>query len=438
MDLKFHTLRKSYHSPLIFLLDLSLIGDAVRAGPELNSNVWHRPTGTRAIKLVTIFSNLIATESASVHRADSGRHRHLWIRRTYNGATRDVDFYLVTGRHRAPKRRARSSPVVHCPKRPSSQTAVGRSRRSIGLRSNRKIRSGLIRYSLRGENNKRMKSAQLTTVLASPVATFFAAILLSGALVGANAAEPSDEQESQTEKLAKETQNPIANLISVPFQNNFNFGIGPNDATQWVLNIQPVIPITLNKDWNLITRTIVPIINQPSPAPGIRSAFGLGDINPSLFLSPANSGKLIWGVGPTMTFPTATDSMLGNGKWSAGPGLVVLTMPGHWVLGALANNQWSFAGWGKKSVNSMLVQPFVNYNFPHGWYFTTSPIITANWLAASNDRWTVPIGGGFGKLFRLGKLPVNTQLAAYSNVVKPRQGGADWQLRFQVQFLFPK
>jgi len=283
-----------------------------------------------------------------------------------------------------------------------------------------------------------MKSAQLTTVLASPVATFFAAILLSGALVGANAAEPSDEQESQTEKLAKETQNPVANLISVPFQNNFNFGIGPNDATQWVLNIQPVIPITLNKDWNLITRTIVPIINQPSPGPGIRSAFGLGDINPSLFLSPANSGKLIWGVGPTMTFPTATDSMLGNGKWSAGPGLVVLTMPGHWVLGALANNQWSFAGWGKKSVNSMLVQPFVNYNFPHGWYFTTSPIITANWLAASNDRWTGPIGGGFGKLFRLGKLPINTSLAAYSNVVKQRQGGSDWQLRFQVQFLFPK
>jgi hypothetical protein len=264
------------------------------------------------------------------------------------------------------------------------------------------------------------------------------AISLSLALLSGNAAESGSEQESQTEKLAKETQNPVANLISVPFQNNFNFGIGPNDATQWVLNVQPVIPITLNKDWNLITRTIMPIINQPSPAPGIPSAFGLGDINPSLFLSPANAGKLIWGVGPTMTFPTASDSLLGNGKWSAGPGLVLLTMPGHWVIGALANNQWSFAGWGKNSVNSMLIQPFLNYNFPHGWYFTSSPIITANWLAASDDRWTVPIAGGIGKLFRLGKLPINTQLTAYSNVVKPRQGGADWQLRFQVQFLFPK
>jgi hypothetical protein len=210
------------------------------------------------------------------------------------------------------------------------------------------------------------------------------AISLSLVLLKGNAAEPVSD--SRTEELAKETQNPVANLISVPFQNNFNFGIGPNDATQWVLNVQPVIPITLNKDWNLITRTIVPIINQPSPAAGIRSAFGLGDINPSLFLSPANSAKLIWGVGPTMTFPTATDSLLGNGKWSAGPGLVVLTTPGHWVIGALVNNQWSFAGWGKKSVNSLLVQPFINYNFSHGWYLTSSPIITANWLAASDDR----------------------------------------------------
>jgi hypothetical protein len=283
-----------------------------------------------------------------------------------------------------------------------------------------------------------MKNMLIKAALAISLPSFLVAILLAFAPFRANAAESAGEQESKTEELAKETQNPVANLISVPFQNNFNFGIGPNDATQWVLNVQPVIPITLNKDWNLITRTIMPIINQPSFAPGIPSASGLGDINPSLFLSPANAGKLIWGVGPTMTFPTASDSLLGNGKWSAGPSLVLLATPGHWVFGALANNQWSFAGWGKNNVNSMLIQPFLNYNFPHGWYFTSSPVITANWLAASNDRWVVPIGGGIGKLFRLGKLPINTQLTAYSNVVKPRQGGADWQLRFQVQFLFPK
>jgi hypothetical protein len=102
------------------------------------------------------------------------------------------------------------------------------------------------------------------------------------------------------------------------------------------------------------------------------------------------------------------------------------------------SNQWSFAGWSKQNVDSLLVQPFINYNFHHGWYLTTSPVITANWLTSSEDRWTLPLGGGFGKLFRLGKLPVNASLAAYSNVVKPRQGGSDWQLRFQLQFLFPK
>jgi hypothetical protein len=239
------------------------------------------------------------------------------------------------------------------------------------------------------------------------------------------------------EALAKAAQNPVANMISIPFQNNFNFDIGPNHVTQYVLNFQPVIPISLSKDWNLITRTILPTINQPSPAPGVPSAFGLGDLNPTVFLSPANADKLIWGIGPTMTFPTATDPLLGAGKWEAGPAVVVLTMPGHWVLGVLANNQWSFAGWGDQDVNAMLVQWFVNYNLPHAWYLTTSPIVTANWKADSENRWIVPLGGGIGKIFRIGKLPINAQLAAYDNVVRP-PGGPTWQLRFQFQFLLPK
>jgi len=244
-------------------------------------------------------------------------------------------------------------------------------------------------------------------------------------------------EESQ-EALAKAAQNPVAKLISVPFQNNFNFGVGPKNVTQWILNVQPVIPISLSEDWNLITRTIMPIINQPSPAAGVPSAFGLGDINPTFFLSPAKSGKLIWGVGPTFTFPTATDSMLGAGKYSAGPAAVALVMHGHWVIGALANQQWSYAGWGDNDVSAMLIQPFINYNLPHGWYLTTAPIITADWEADSGDKWTVPVGGGVGKIQRFGKLPLNIQLSAYYNVETPDTFGADWQLRFQVQFLFPK
>ena len=263
-----------------------------------------------------------------------------------------------------------------------------------------------------------------------------AALLLSGG-VPAGAAGPEDE--SATE-LAKKTQNPVADLISVPFQNNFNFGVGTKDATVYILNVQPVIPIHLNHDWNLITRTIMPIINQPSLFDGPNaisgSAWGLGDINPSFFLSPAGSSRFIWGAGPTFTLPTATDWRLGSGKFSLGPTAVALTMQGPWVIGALANNQWSVAGWGDKDVNQLLVQPFVNFNFGGGWYLTTSPIITSNWEARSSDRWTVPIGAGVGKLFKVGKLPINTSLQAYYNVEKP-QYAADWQLRFQVQFLLP-
>ena len=264
------------------------------------------------------------------------------------------------------------------------------------------------------------------------------------------------QQESSEEELAKKTQNPVADLISVPLQNNFNFGAGFNHNKMiYILNVQPVIPIHLNDEWNLITRTIMPIINQPSLFPtagGLvhsTTGTGLGDINPTVFLSPAKSGELIWGIGPTMTLPTATDRDLGSGQWSMGPAGVVLTMQGHWVYGALMNNQWSFAGWGDKPVNAMLLQWFVNYNLPDGWYLTSAPIVTANWKAdKAGDVWTVPLGGGVGKLFRLGeilpleghpiaKLPINTQLAAYGNVATP-EFGPRWQLRFQIQFLFPK
>ncbi|MGH7176083.1 MAG: neuromedin U, partial [Tepidisphaeraceae bacterium] len=222
--------------------------------------------------------------------------------------------------------------------------------------------------------------------------------------------------EKSAEELAKMTQNPVANLISVPFQNNFNFGIGPKDATQWILNIQPVIPVTLNEEWNLITRTIMPIIYQESPADGVDSVFGLGDINPTFFFSPAKAKRFIWGIGPTVTVPTGTDSQLTSGKWSIGPAAVGLFMEGPWVVGALINQQWSFAGWGDKNVSAMLIQPFVNYNLSDGWYLTSSPILTANWEADSDDVWTVPLGAGAGKIVKFGKLPVNISLQAYYNV----------------------
>jgi hypothetical protein len=257
-------------------------------------------------------------------------------------------------------------------------------------------------------------------------------------LVSAAQAEAAEGDDNAT-KLAKETQNPVANLISVPFQNNFNFGAGSKDKMVWNLNVQPVIPISITEDWNLITRTIMPIINQPALFPGADNAFGLGDINPTVFLSPAKPSKFIWGVGPTMTLPTASTGLLGSGRWSAGPAAVGLLMDGPWVVGALANQQWDFAGWSDKHVNAFLMQPFVNYNLAHGWYLVTAPIITANFSASGDNHWTVPVGGGGGKLWRVGKvgLPVNTQLQAFYNAETP-EFGPDWQLRAQVQFLFPR
>ena len=249
-----------------------------------------------------------------------------------------------------------------------------------------------------------------------------------------------------TLELAKKTQNPIADLISLPLQNNLNFGYGAKDApesssTQYVLNIQPVVPVKVTDELNLITRPIIPVIRQPDLIDG-GDTWGLADIQLQTYLSPSKWDKPIFGIGPVFQFPSATNGRkLGTEKWSAGPGAVALVMPGKWVIGALANNLWSFAGDSdRKNVNFMTVQPFVNYNFEKGWYVHTSPIITANWEAHGSDNtWTVPVGGGFGRIIRIGKLPVNLSAQAFDNVVKPDDDPtADWTLRLQVQFLFPK
>ncbi len=239
-------------------------------------------------------------------------------------------------------------------------------------------------------------------------------------------------------ELAKKTQNPVSDLISVPIQNNFNFGVGPDDDLQYVLNIQPVYPMNLSENWNWIHRAIIPFIDQPELAPGFGDEFGLSDIQYQGFLSPAKPGKLIWGVGPVLSFPTAGDEALGTEKWSAGVGAVALTIKGPWVIGALVTNIWSFAGEDDRAdVNQGLLQYFINYNFPGGFYFTSAPVITANWEADSDDRWTVPFGGGFGKILKIGKLPINTSLSAYYNVEHP-DNGPEWSARLQFQFLFPK
>ena len=255
--------------------------------------------------------------------------------------------------------------------------------------------------------------------------------------------------------LAKQSQNPLGTIISLPFENNFYFNIGPADATAYALTMKPVYPVDLG-NWNFINRLIMPVVysdgqNLDFPLDssfelghltvaemGKGSEFALADITYTAYMSPKDSGSWIWGVGGALILPTATSDRYASDKWSAGPAFVALTMPGKWVVGLLIQNVWSFAGDSDAAdVNKFLFQYFINYNLENGWYLSTTPIITANWEADSDNRWVVPFGGGVGRLVKHGKLPVDYKLAAYWNAEKPEYG-PDWNLQFTIKFLLPK
>jgi hypothetical protein len=247
-----------------------------------------------------------------------------------------------------------------------------------------------------------------------------------------------ESSEKQTSEIAKQAQNPIANVISVPLENDFYPHTGMDKEDSYVLEMKPVVPFKLSNDWNLITRTVIPVAQVPDLAPGVNGTSGLGDVQTSLFFSPAKVGKVIWGAGPVISLPTATEDILGTKKLSIGPTAVVLSIQGHWLFGALVQNLFSVAGPSQRpDVNQMLMQPFVNYNMRHGWYLTSSPVITSNWEVDSNRRWTVPVGGGVGRIVHFGKLPVSTYAQIFRNVERP-DGTTSWSARFQMTFLFPQ
>ncbi len=244
--------------------------------------------------------------------------------------------------------------------------------------------------------------------------------------------------------LRSAVQNPISSLISLPFKFSFDYG-APNGEASF-LNIQPVVPVTVG-EWNLVNRAIIPLIDSPgelagrpdipNPIPG-NGATGLGDINYSLYFSPVEAGKIIWGAGPSLTFDSASDDQLGSGKWSAGLTAVALTQPGWGSLGILGRQLWSFAGDDERAdVNQFLLEPFLNYNLEQGWFLITDMVMTANWDADSDNRWTIPLGGGAGRVFKIGNQAINARLEAYYNVERP-DSAPDWSWSFTWQFLFPK
>jgi hypothetical protein len=250
---------------------------------------------------------------------------------------------------------------------------------------------------------------------------------------------------SDTE-LAKKSQNPVGNMISLPFEYYHYDGMA-NDSSADALIAKPVYPIGIG-NLNLINRFIIPYLgvdansagsdlgNLGIPPTGVKES-GLGNIQYQGVFTSANPGAVVYGLGPVFEFPS-NSSGLGSAKWSGGLAALALTMPGNWVVGALVQNMWSFAGPGDApDVNKFTFQYFLNYNLPEGWYLTSSPITTADWEQSSDNKWTIPLGGGFGRLIRFGKQPVDFKLQGFSYLEKP-EGGPDWSVQFAVKFLFPK
>ena len=245
---------------------------------------------------------------------------------------------------------------------------------------------------------------------------------------------PVQAAAQDADELAKQTQNPVASLISVPLQGNWDFGLGDRDAVGSLLNIQPVMPFGVSKSTNVILRVIMPLTSQP--ASGAERINGLGDIVATAFFSPAKSGRIIWGAGPVFLLPAATNALLGSEKFGIGPSIVALTQPGKFTIGILYNQIWSMSGANDRDdVSSMFLQPFLNYNLGGGLAAGVSVEASANFEA--EEAWTAPLLFSISKVTLLGKRPVNLALAAGPTIASP-DGGADWRFRLAATFLFPR
>ena len=244
---------------------------------------------------------------------------------------------------------------------------------------------------------------------------------------------------SDTE-LSKDTENPVTRQITLPLRYEADFNDGAYKATKDTFEIdQAVVPFRLNEDWALITRTKLPVEALPPKKLGDHWAFGLSNGYTTFFLSPEHGEGFYWGVGPVLYYPSATNSSVGVNKWGSGPSAAFVHKDEDpWVFGAVVNNIWSFGGptTGSDRTNALFFNPFASYHFGDGWSVGSSPEITTNWIA-SREKWTVPIGGGVGKTFRVDGQVVKVDVNGYYNAIRPQAGNETWLIQLKLTFVFP-
>jgi hypothetical protein len=266
--------------------------------------------------------------------------------------------------------------------------------------------------------------------------------VLYGGKAAAQPAAPAIQTQQTNNDLSKESENPVSLLITLPLRYEADFHDGPYNVTKDTIDLdQAVLPFRLNDDWALITRTKFPAYSQPPKKIGDSWESGLGNGYTTFFLSPARGEGCYWGAGPVLYYPSATNTALGVNKWGSGPSVAFVRKNGDspWVFGSVVNNIWSFGGPPQSSdrTNSLLVNPFISYHFGDGWSIGSSPNITANWLSKPGQVWTLPVGGGIAKTFRVGGQPLKLDVDSYYNAVRPQAGSETWLLQLTLTFLFP-
>jgi hypothetical protein len=247
-----------------------------------------------------------------------------------------------------------------------------------------------------------------------------------------------EEESSKEELMVREAGNPLTSVINLPIQDNVRFGIGEYDRTMHIIKIQPVrLSTSAGRIYRIRSRSIIPLIYAPDISSPTGGTFGLGDIAVTGFFSPRRLGRFIWGLGPIISFPTATDSKLGTGKWSAGPSLVLASQCRSWLAGFIVFNIWSFAGSsGRDDVNRMQIDVLFRYHLGNRWLLVSSPTIEANWKVSDGNQWLVPVGGGIGRIWQIGGNGIGVEFQAFYNAIYPESlPFPDWTIRFQVQFV---